>query len=353
MVQSHRVAIAVAVVMLAPLTFLCATGASSASTSLSRELLTVAQMPIGWSINNSSLGSGVGCLGSTFEPRGSVQTAAAESNFQASGGIPAVDEMLASFTNAKAAFNIIAGNLLKCIDVSGKGSGYKVTGAMGEMSFPSYGDKSEAFSSSLTTQGTNLDEVTLVVREGVVVLGLSEAASKSVELNRFEGYVKLALEKITGVRPLVSGAPTTTTTQPTASARASISFFDQYGDPYRVAEIKLIDPAQGADQFMAPKAGFRFAAVVFRVTDTGRNQITDDANVDASVVGSNDHAYSADFDSVAQCTNFHEGEYSLTAGESAVGCVVFQLPIRVSVAMVDWSPSGGFGRSFGRWKVKN
>ncbi len=117
--------------------------------------------------------------------------------------------------------------------------------------------------------------------------------------------------------------------------------------------FKLIDPAHGANPFTTPNAGFRFAAVVFRVTDTGSNQITDDANVDAYVIGSNGHSYSADLDSVAGCTNFHEGVYSLTAGESEVGCVVFQIPIRVNIAKVEWSPLVGFGRAFGQWTVED
>ncbi len=207
MMQAHRVAIAIAVVSLVPLTFLVATGGSAASTKLSKELVTVDQMAIGWSLNNSPGGNGIGCLGSTLEPKGIKQTAAAENHFQVSGGIPAVDEKLATFASAKAAYNRITGNLSKCINVSGKSDGHRVTGIVGQMSFPSYGEESEAFSISLTTQGANLAEVALVVREGVVVMGISEAALNSVNLTQFEGYVKLALEKISGVGPRITALP--------------------------------------------------------------------------------------------------------------------------------------------------
>src|ERR1019366_1326217 len=48
--------------------------ASAAQPTLSSELLRVSQMPTGWSVNNSSLGTGVGCLTNYLEPKGIGQT---------------------------------------------------------------------------------------------------------------------------------------------------------------------------------------------------------------------------------------------------------------------------------------
>ena len=110
-------------------------------------------------------------------------------------------------------------------------------------------------------------------------------------------------------------------------------------------------PAQGGDGGLAtPNPGYRFVATVFVVTDTGSAQTSDDANGDASVIGSDDQSYSPDFDDVTECTNFNDGEYQLSPGQSLTGCVVFQLPTSVTVAQVQWSPDI-FANSFGYWTV--
>lgn len=146
---------------------------------------------------------------------------------------------------------------------------------------------------------------------------------------------------------------TTTTTGQSATAHvgATLSFADDNGNPYTVQLTQVIDPAQGADEFDQPNAGYRFVAAVFDITDTGAKSISDDANNNSTVVGSDDQDYTADFDSVSECTNFNDGEYQIDPGQSSTGCVVFQLPTSVTVAQVQWSPNGGFGGSFGSWDV--
>ena len=98
-------------------------------------------------------------------------------------------------------------------------------------------------------------------------------------------------------------------------------------------------------------AGTRFVAAVFKITDNGTASTSDDANNNATIVGSNDESYSADFDNVSECTNFNDGEYEIASGQSLTGCVVFEIPTSVSVAKIEWSPDGGFGGSFGEWHV--
>ena len=145
--------------------------------------------------------------------------------------------------------------------------------------------------------------------------------------------------------------PTTTTTRPpSAFVGSTLSFQDDSGVPYTVTLTQVIDPAQGADEFTTPNPGDRFIGAMFTITDTGNGATSDDANGDATVVGTDDQTYQADFDSLAECTNFNDGEYQLNPGESATGCVTFQLPIGVSVSKVEWSPDI-FDSTFGEWSV--
>lgn len=117
-----------------------------------------------------------------------------------------------------------------------------------------------------------------------------------------------------------------------------------------VALTKVIDPAQGADQFTTPGNGDRFVGAVFRIT--GRSgTFSDDANNDATLVGSNHQTYSADFSDIAGYTNFNHGTYNVSAGETSVGAVTFQVPLAVKVAKIECPASGGFGGATAEWLV--
>jgi hypothetical protein len=112
----------------------------------------------------------------------------------------------------------------------------------------------------------------------------------------------------------------------------------------------VIDPAQGADQFTTPDNGNRFVGAVFTITGTS-GTLSDDANNDATLIGSNGQTYTADFDSIAGYTNFNNGEYNVSAGENSAGAVTFQLPLTVNVTKIEWSANGGFGGAPAEWLI--
>lgn len=179
-----------------------------------------------------------------------------------------------------------------------------------------------------------------------------EAGLKAAEAAQTKA--EAALEADITTTPKASTTQTTpkaSTTPSNPGVGAILSFKDENGDAYSVQLVQVIDPAQGADQFTTPNTGDRFVAAVFKITDTGSASISDDANDNASIVGSDDESYSADFDSVAECTNFNSGTYQVAPGESLTGCVVFQIPTSVNISKVEWSPTSGFGGSFGQWTV--
>jgi len=81
-----------------------------------------------------------------------------------------------------------------------------------------------------------------------------------------------------------------------------------------------------------------------------RRRMTRNFN-DATLIGSDGQTYTADFDTLAGCTNFAHGQYQLGTGESSTGCVAFQVPTGVTVAKVKYSPNSGFSGDFGEWIV--
>jgi hypothetical protein len=105
---------------------------------------------------------------------------------------------------------------------------------------------------------------------------------------------------------------------------------------------QLIDPATGTDEYNQPNAGYRFVAVDMGLTNMSAATISDDANVDVHVIGSDNQAYPADFNSVNECTNFSYGQFTLLPGGTESGCVVFQLPSGVNAKLVQFSLGFGY-----------
>jgi hypothetical protein len=125
---------------------------------------------------------------------------------------------------------------------------------------------------------------------------------------------------------------------------------DQSGNKMSVTLTQVIDPAQGADQFSAPQGGNRFVGAVFTIKGI-HGTFSDDANNDATLIGSNGQTYTADFDSIAGYTNFNNGEYNVSAGESSVGAVTFQVPLAVTMSKIEWSANGGLGGAPAEWLI--
>ena len=125
---------------------------------------------------------------------------------------------------------------------------------------------------------------------------------------------------------------------------------DQSGDKISVTLTRVIDPAQGADQFTAPDRGNHFVGAVVHITGIS-GTFSDDANNDATLIGSNGQTYTADFDSISGYTNFNDGEYNVSSGEKYVGAITFQVPVAVKVAKIEWSANGGLGGAPAEWQV--
>jgi hypothetical protein len=190
------IALAATLVMLTGLLGTVATAASASPPKLSAMLLSIDQMPTGWAVDNSSGGGGVGCLKNLMEPNGIKQTAKATVNFEDNENVPEVSEALATYTNAKTRFRKIVANLTACKHINGEIEGKKATGTVGLMSFPRYGNASEAFAASITTQGMTFGEDIVIVREGSIVMGLAEDDLVSVDVSQFQGFVKNAIKKV-------------------------------------------------------------------------------------------------------------------------------------------------------------
>ncbi|MFY9783363.1 MAG: fibronectin type III domain-containing protein [Acidimicrobiales bacterium] len=136
-------------------------------------------------------------------------------------------------------------------------------------------------------------------------------------------------------------SPITTTPTPTAVG-SPVVLHDFAGDELSVTASQIIDPATAGAGSGLANAGYRFVAVVLNLSDVTGGSITGDANYSTSVIGTDGQTYTADFGSVAECTNFSYGIFQLAGTDTVSGCVVFQLPTAVSVATVDFSMAPGY-----------
>ena len=175
------------------------TSASASTPKLSSELLSVGQMPTGWSVDNSSSSGSIGCFSSTImEPKGVTLTAKARVYFQSNAvnGLPALNEKLATYSNLSSAYKKIVTTLTSCKSFSGKSGGEKTTGTIGQMSFTTYGTSSAAFAVDFTVAGTAAYEDLLIIRKGNVVMSIDEGNLSPVNVKQFQGFVVKALAKV-------------------------------------------------------------------------------------------------------------------------------------------------------------
>jgi hypothetical protein len=172
-----------------------AIAASASPPKLSAMLLSIGQMPTGWAVYNGP-NTGLGCLANILEPKSIKLTAKASVEFDGNGSLPVVIERLATFTNAKTGYKKIVANLTACKRLSVTTGGQKVSGTVGQMSFPHYGNASEACEASLTLQGMAYGEDFLIVRKGSITMDIEEGDLPSVNVSQFQGFVKQAITKV-------------------------------------------------------------------------------------------------------------------------------------------------------------
>jgi ABC-type sugar transport system substrate-binding protein len=167
---------------------------ASISQPLSSHLLSVDQVPAGWSVY-AETGNGPGCLGTAIKPTGISRTASAAIGFEYNGDIPALVERLATYSDATTAYRKIASALTACKVLSGL-SGQTSPGTVGRMNLPHFGDVSEAFRANFVVGEVQLGEDLLIVRKGNTIMAIDEGGLAPVNASQFQGFAKKALAKL-------------------------------------------------------------------------------------------------------------------------------------------------------------
>lgn len=189
-------------------------------------------------------------------------------------------------------------------------------------------------------------EVSTLGTDYVALYGATSASNAALLFDTFQGDSNKEAQGDYKVRAdlkmaqLITG-PVASTSTPVAIGASQI-VHDFYGDSLTVTVSAIVDPATAGSGSGLPDAGFRFVAVEAAFSNTTNGEVEGDTNLGMTVTGSDGQTYSADYGTVAQCTNYTYGEIDVPAGDSASGCVVFQLPTSVTVQSVQFSLDAGY-----------
>jgi hypothetical protein len=175
---------------------------SSVKSRLATQLISRSQFPGGWSIQNPSGAVQAGCLTNVvglskyLVAKGVKQTSSARVFLEDDQSVPMVSEMLATYSNADAAYLEIVSTLVRCKHIGGKIFGQAVSGSLKQKSFPHFGNESQTFAATTSILGTNFDEDVTIVRKGNVVMGIIEGGLPPVSAHQFQGFIVKALARV-------------------------------------------------------------------------------------------------------------------------------------------------------------
>jgi hypothetical protein len=138
-----------------------------------------------------------------------------------------------------------------------------------------------------------------------------------------------------------AGTPLPGTSAPPTGTRtgqlgATLPVSDTSGTQLDVTLTKVIDPASGANSYSKPASGKHFVGVKLRVHNTAAAAYQNNANNETTIKLSNGKTLQANYNPIAGCGNFDNGQVNLKSGATSTGCVTFQVPKGSKVIQVSY-----------------
>jgi Domain of unknown function (DUF4352) len=148
--------------------------------------------------------------------------------------------------------------------------------------------------------------------------------------------------------PPGTSAPATGTS--TGQLGATLPVSDSSGTQLDITLTKVVDPASGANQYTSPAKGNHFAGVKFAIRNTATATYQNNANNETTIILTNGKTLHADYNPIAGCSNFDNGQITLKGGATGTGCITFQIPKGQKVAEVGYGNTTFPGRN-AEWQV--
>lgn len=148
-----------------------------------------------------------------------------------------------------------------------------------------------------------------------------------------------------------SGGSSSSSAAPAAHVGSTINLKDESGNEMAVTLIKVDDPATGSDEFNQPDAGKRFVATQISIKNSSSTaSISPNILAEGTLIDSANQSYNADFNTVSDCQAF-ASNLAIAPGDTAAGCMVFQVPTGNAPAKFQYTPSSGFSGNTGQWLI--
>ncbi|WP_354642069.1 DUF4352 domain-containing protein [Kitasatospora camelliae] len=160
----------------------------------------------------------------------------------------------------------------------------------------------------------------------------------------------------TEAKPPASGAPASTggAEKPAAAAPAKV------GDTIAlkgieksttadVTVVKVVDNAEGEDEYSKPADGKRFVAVQFRIKATGKAYSDAPAN-SARLLDAQGQSFTTSLYDTKAGQGF-AGSVNIAAGESGLGFLTFEVPKDAALDKVQFTLDSGMADQTGQWKL--
>ena len=123
----------------------------------------------------------------------------------------------------------------------------------------------------------------------------------------------------------------------TGQLGATLAVSDSSGTRLDVTLKKVIDPAGHANSYSKPASGKHFVGVKLRVKNAAATTYQNNANNETVVVLADGKTLHANYNPIANCGNFDNGQIKLKSGAASTGCVTFQVPKGQTVVKVSYS----------------
>lgn len=138
--------------------------------------------------------------------------------------------------------------------------------------------------------------------------------------------------------------------KPSGAVGSTLEVTDSSPAKLDVTVERVIEPASGASSYSKPASGKAFVGVKLRVKNIGTKSYENNANNETTIILSNGNASVADYNPIAGCGNFDNGQITLAGGASKTGCVTFQVGGGQTVVAVRYG-STVFPGTTAEWRV--
>ncbi|MER7581600.1 DUF4352 domain-containing protein [Kitasatospora sp. NPDC097691] len=121
-------------------------------------------------------------------------------------------------------------------------------------------------------------------------------------------------------------------------------------DTADVTLVKVVDTAEGADEFTHPADGKRFVAIQFRIKASGKKAYSDVPANSAKVLDAQGQAFGTTIADTKAGPSF-QVPANIAPGESALGFVTFEVPKDAKLDKAQFGLDSGFAPQTGQWKL--